>query len=74
MNQSITCRQCKEQPGTWEIQDQNGTVRQKHYNTQEECINEGNKLAQEYGEKFNKLADEIEAFKKKIRELNPKVL
>lgn len=31
------------------------------------------KLAQEYGEKFNKLADEIEAFKKKIRELNPKV-
>ena len=49
MNQSITCRQCKERPGTWEIQDQNGTVRQKHYNTQDECINEGKKLAQEYG-------------------------
>ena len=30
-------------------------------------------LAQEYGEKFNKLADEIDAIKKKIRELNPKV-
>jgi len=30
-------------------------------------------LAQEYGEKFNKIADEIESIKKKIRELNPKV-
>ena len=30
-------------------------------------------LAQEYGEKFNKLADEIYDIKKKIRELNPKV-
>ena len=30
-------------------------------------------LAQEYGEKFNKLADEIDAIKKKIKELNPKV-
>lgn len=30
-------------------------------------------LAQEYGEKFNKLADEIDALKKKIIELNPKV-
>lgn len=30
-------------------------------------------LAQEYGEKFNKLADEIDAIKKKIVELNPKV-
>ena len=30
-------------------------------------------LAQEYGEKFNKLADEIDAIKKKIIELNPKV-
>lgn len=30
-------------------------------------------LAQEYGEKFNKLANEIDALKKKIRELNPKV-
>jgi len=30
-------------------------------------------LAQEYGEKFNKLADEIESIKKKIIELNPKV-
>ena len=30
-------------------------------------------LAQEYGEKFNKLANEIDTLKKKIRELNPKV-
>ena len=30
-------------------------------------------LAQEYGEKFNKLADEIDSLKKKIIELNPKV-
>ena len=30
-------------------------------------------LAQEYGEKFNKLADEIDSIKKKIVELNPKV-
>lgn len=30
-------------------------------------------LAQEYGEKFNKLADEIDAIKKKIKDLNPKV-
>ena len=30
-------------------------------------------LAQEYGEKFNKLADEINIIKNKIRELNPKV-
>ena len=30
-------------------------------------------LAQEYGEKFNKLTNEIDAIKKKIRELNPKV-
>ena len=31
------------------------------------------KLAQEYGKKFNKVADEIESLKKKIKELNPKV-
>ena len=31
------------------------------------------KLAQEYGDKFNKLADEIEQLKNKIKELNPKV-
>lgn len=30
-------------------------------------------LAQEYGEKFNKLADEIESLKRKIKALNPKV-
>jgi len=30
-------------------------------------------LAQEYGEKFNKLADEIDVIKKKIKDLNPKV-
>lgn len=30
-------------------------------------------LAQTYGEKFNKLADEIDAIKKKIKQLNPKV-
>ena len=30
-------------------------------------------LAQEYGEKYNKLTNEIDAIKKKIRELNPKV-
>lgn len=30
-------------------------------------------LAQEYGEKFNKVADEIDKLKKQIRELNPKV-
>ena len=30
-------------------------------------------LAQEYGEKFNKVADEIESIKKKIKEINPKV-
>jgi len=30
-------------------------------------------LAQEYGEKFNKLADEIDSIKKKIIEINPKV-
>lgn len=30
-------------------------------------------LAQEYGDKFNKLADEIENLKNKIKELNPKV-
>ena len=34
---------------------------------------EAEELAQTYGEKFNKLADEIDAIKKKIRELNPKV-
>ena len=31
------------------------------------------KLAQEYGEKFNNVADEIDKLKKQIRELNPKV-
>ena len=30
-------------------------------------------LAQEYGEKFNRLANEIDDIKKKIRKLNPKV-
>jgi len=30
-------------------------------------------LAQEYGEKFNKIADEIEHIKNQIKELNPKV-
>ena len=34
---------------------------------------EAEELAQEYGEKFNKLADEVDAIKKKIKQLNPKV-
>ena len=34
---------------------------------------EAEELAQEYGEKFNQLADEVDAIKKKIKQLNPKV-
>lgn len=34
---------------------------------------EAEELAQTYGEKFNKLADEVDAIKKKIKQLNPKI-
>ena len=48
MNKNITCRPCKEKKGQWEIQDQKGTVREKHYNSKYECVKEGRSLANEY--------------------------
>lgn len=44
----ITCRPCKEQ-NNWEIENQYGEVLKKHYNTKEECIKAGQKLANECG-------------------------
>ena len=60
MKQSITCRQCKENPSTWEIEDQNGQVQQKHYKTKQECVKAANQMCEEYGldliveDKYNK--------------------
>ncbi len=49
MDKKITCRPCKEQPGKWEIQDQNGNVKAKHYASKEECVNAARSLASEFG-------------------------
>lgn len=44
----ITCRPCKEQ-NNWEIVDQNGNVKEHHYQTKASCVRAGEKLAQECG-------------------------
>lgn len=49
MNENkVICRPCKEQ-NNWEIQMPSGQVNSKHYQTKNECVNEGKKLAEEYG-------------------------
>ena len=48
MKKTITCRPCKEQ-NNWEIENQNGVVLEKHYNTKEECVKEGRNLAADCG-------------------------
>lgn len=46
MKKSITVRPCKEH-NNWEIEDQNGNVLNKHYDTKDECISAGERLAKE---------------------------
>lgn len=48
MKNVITCRPCKEQ-NNWEIEDQNGNVLSKHYQTKDACVLEARKLANECG-------------------------
>lgn len=48
MDKKITCRPCKEQ-NNWEIEDQNGNVLNKHYQSKAECIKAGEKMACECG-------------------------
>ena len=48
MKKTITCRPCKEQ-NNWEIKNQYGTVLEKHYNTKNECVKAGQKMAAECG-------------------------
>lgn len=44
----VTCRPCKEQ-GNWEIQNPNGEVLKHHYQSKEDCVCAGKKLAEECG-------------------------
>ncbi len=46
-NNKVTCRPCKEQPGKWEIQDQNGNVQQQHFASKDECVNVARRMAAE---------------------------
>lgn len=48
MKNKVTCRPCKEQ-NNWEIEDQNGVVQTKHYQTKSECVSAGRRMAQESG-------------------------
>lgn len=48
LEKKVTCRPCKEQ-NNWEIEDENGVVLKKHYQTKEECVCAGEKLACECG-------------------------
>lgn len=48
MKNKVTCRPCKEQ-NNWEIEDANGVVLKKHYQTKDACVNAGEKLAEECG-------------------------
>ena len=45
-NRQITCRPCKEE-NNWEIENQYGEVLEKHYQTRKECVDAGNKMAEE---------------------------
>ena len=46
MKDKITCRPCKEE-NNWEIENQYGEVLEKHYQTRKECVDAGNKMAEE---------------------------
>lgn len=48
MKNKVTCRPCKEE-NNWEIEDQNGVVQAKHYQTKSECVLAGRKMAEEVG-------------------------
>jgi len=48
MKNKVTCRPCKEQ-NNWEIEDENGVVQSKHYQTKAECVSAGQKIAEECG-------------------------
>lgn len=49
MTNKVTARPCKESPSTWEILDQYGCVRPKHYQTKDECVKQARKLAEKCG-------------------------
>lgn len=49
MNKKVTCRPCKEKPGKWEIEDQNGQVKQEKYATKGECVKTAKEMCEEYG-------------------------
>ncbi len=48
MKNKVTCRPCKEQ-NNWEIEDANGVVLSKHYQTKDACVQAGKELACECG-------------------------
>ncbi len=48
MKDKVVCRPCKEQ-NNWEIQDPNGVVLTKHYDTKDACVCAGKRLAEECG-------------------------
>ena len=48
MDKKVTCRPCKDKPGTWEIVKPNGSVCTTHYNDKNECVKEAKKMATEY--------------------------
>lgn len=48
MKNKVTCRPCKEE-NNWEIEDENGVVLNKHYQTKEACVEAGRNLANECG-------------------------
>ncbi len=52
-NKKVTARPCKEQPGTWEIEQPNGQVNKTHYNSKEECVKKAREMAFEMGAELN---------------------
>lgn len=47
-SQKVVCRPCKED-NSWEIQNPNGYVYSKHYQTKAECLKQARKYAEEFG-------------------------
>lgn len=46
--EKVVCRPCKEE-NNWEIQGPDGQVKKRHYQTRQECVQAGDKMATEYG-------------------------
>lgn len=53
MDKKVTCRPCKDKPGTWEIVKPNGSVYSVHYKDKSECVKQAEKFACEYACEMN---------------------